>query len=78
MSFSYVLINVEMGQDENVHKILLEFDEVKEAYMLYGVYDILVKIEAKDMGNLKDTISSKLRSVNGIRSTLTMIVTGTS
>jgi Lrp/AsnC family transcriptional regulator for asnA, asnC and gidA len=77
MSFAYVLINVEMGQDENVHKILQEFDEVKEAYMLYGVYDILVKIETKDMDNLKDTISSKLRSVSGIRSTLTMIVTGT-
>ena len=77
MSIAYVLINVETGQDEDVHKILVGLDEVIEAYMLYGVYDILAKIEAEDMGTLKEIISNKLRSVSGIRSTLTMIVTGT-
>ena len=74
MSIAYVLINVELSQDKKVHKQLLGFDEVKEAQMLYGVYDIIVKIEDKDLNNLKNIISNKLRNVSGILSTMTTII----
>jgi DNA-binding Lrp family transcriptional regulator len=38
------------------------------------VYDIVVRIEAETLQQLKDTISSKIRTLENVRSTLTMIV----
>jgi DNA-binding Lrp family transcriptional regulator len=48
--------------------------EVKEAHMVYGVYDIIARIETGTMQDLKDTISWKIRRLEKVRSTLTMIV----
>jgi len=48
---------------------------VEEAYCAYGVYDIIVKIKADNMDKLKDIITWKVRKLNNVRSTLTMLVT---
>jgi DNA-binding Lrp family transcriptional regulator len=42
--------------------------------MVYGVYDIIARIETGTMQDLKDTISWKIRRLDKVRSTLTMIV----
>ena len=41
---------------------------------VYGVYDIVAKIEAESMGKLKDIVTWNIRRLNNVRSTLTMIV----
>jgi DNA-binding Lrp family transcriptional regulator len=74
MAKAFVLISTEMGSETGVMKGLKMIDEVKEAHLVYGVYDIIARIEADTMANLKDIISRKIRRINGIRSTLTMIV----
>jgi len=51
-----------------------EIDEVKEAHMVYGVYDIIARISTETMQELKDIISWKIRRLDKVRSTLTMIV----
>jgi DNA-binding Lrp family transcriptional regulator len=40
----------------------------------YGVYDIIAKVEAADMQRLKDIITNKIRGIDTVRTTLTMIV----
>lgn len=55
-------------------KDLTAIPEVKEAHMVYGVYDIIARIETGTMQDLKDTISWKIRRLDKVRSTLTMIV----
>jgi DNA-binding Lrp family transcriptional regulator len=57
-----------------VLKDLEAIPEVKEAHMVYGVYDIIARIETDTMQDLKDTISWKIRRLDKVRSTLTMIV----
>ena len=47
---------------------------VKEAYAVYGVYDIMIKVEADSMDKLKEFIGSKIRRVKGVKSTLTMLI----
>ena len=71
---TYVLINAEMGGEEDLKKSLNEISQVKEVYAVYGVYDIIIKLEAADLEELKDLISSKIRRIDGVRSMLTMIV----
>ena len=59
-----------------VRRELLEIPEVEEAYAVYGVYDIIVKLKAETMEKIKEVITWKIRRMNKVRSTLTMIVTG--
>lgn len=74
MATAYVLLNTELGNETEVMSGLKMIDEVKETHQVYGVYDIIARIEADSMEDLKNIISWKVRRVKKIRSTLTMIV----
>ena len=74
MATAFVLINAELGAETEVLKGLKDVKEVKEAHMLYGVYDIIARIETDTMQELKDIISWKIRRLDKLKSTLTMIV----
>ena len=75
MPSAFVLINVEAGSEETVLKELKNIDTVKESYISYGVYDLLVKITEDTMEALKDTVTRKIRTISLVRSTLTLILT---
>jgi len=71
---AYVLINAELGKEEQVLASLKELEGVVEANLLYGVYDVIVKIRTESLQDLKNLISWKVRKAGYVRSTLTMIV----
>ena len=73
MASAYVLINTEIGGEEAVIKQLKEMDVVEEVSVVYGVYDIVAKITSDTMENLKEIITTKVRHLNKVRSTMTMI-----
>ncbi len=74
MAKAFVLINAEIGAEDEVLKELKGMAEVKEAHVVYGVYDIIIRIEADTMDELKNIVTSKIRRLDKVRSTLTMIV----
>ena len=74
--FAFVLINVEIGLGKKMLDALKTIPEVKEAHLLYGVYDIIARVESDTVLNLKDAIN-RIRQLEKVRSTLTMIVTHT-
>ncbi len=71
---AYVLINVESGSEDNVLKELRKMNSVEEAYVSYGVYDLVVRVKADTMEELKTSISQKIRTIDQVRSTLTLIL----
>ena len=71
---AFILVNVSTGTEDEVCKALVEFDEVEEVATIYGEYDAIIKVVAKDMNHLDDFITSKLRSVPNIFMTSTMII----
>lgn len=73
MPIAYVLINVEISSDEEVLKELKKVERVVEAHTVYGVYDIVAKIESDTMERLDDIIS-QVRQLKNVHSTLTMLV----
>lgn len=74
MPLSFVLINAEIGSEDEVLQELKKISNVKEAYVVYGVYDIVAKVEADSMDKLKEVVTWKVRRLDKVRSTLTMIV----
>lgn len=74
MATAFVLINTEIGTESEVLEALKKIDAVKEAYTTYGVYDVVAKVSADTMENLKEIVTWNVRRLNKVRSTLTMIV----
>jgi DNA-binding Lrp family transcriptional regulator len=74
MSVSYVLINVEPGAEEEVLKEVRKVPNVKECHRIYGIYDMIAKVEADSMDRLKEIITWKIRRLSGVRSTVTTMV----
>lgn len=74
MPKAFVLMNAELGSEDSLVGELRKMDGVKEVYQVYGVYDIVAMVEADTMEKVKEAITWKLRKLNGVKSTLTMIV----
>lgn len=74
MPRAFVLINVESGSEDEVLNELKKIEGVEEAYFSYGVYDLITKIKADSMENLKDMVTRRVRALNKVRSTLTLIM----
>jgi len=69
-----VMINVDVGKENEIFEKLLEIPNVKEVYMVYGIHDIIAIIEADTMDELRSLITEKIRKMDGVKSTLTNIV----
>ncbi len=69
---AFVLVNVELGAEEEIVKEVLEIPEVEEAYPLFGVYDIIIKLKSEDKEKLKKVVFKRIRPIKGVRSTMTM------
>jgi len=75
MAMAYVLINCDLGCEEAIIDELKLLDDVKETHGVFGAYDILVKLESANVENLRDVITWKIRKLNRVRSTLTLMLT---
>ncbi len=73
MTVAFVMINAEVGSEDELVTELKKVTHVREVYPVYGVYDIVAKVEAETMEQLKGVIL-RIRKFNKIRSTLTMTV----
>ncbi len=75
METAYVLINCDLGCEKAIIDELKQLANVEEAHGILGAYDILTKVESDSVESLRDTITWKIRKLNRVRSTLTLMVT---
>ena len=73
MATVYVLINCELDSEESIIEQLKTLDGVIEVHGTFGAYDILAKIESSTVEVLRETITWKIRKIDKIRSTLTLM-----
>jgi DNA-binding Lrp family transcriptional regulator len=76
---AYVLLNSDLGSDESIiaeaKKILASEKNIQfEIQGVYGVYDIVLKITTDTTDHLRSIITNKIRKINKVQSTLTMVV----
>ena len=75
MPTAYILLNTEIGAENQVLKALKKIEGVEEAHNLWGVYDIIANIKADNMEKLKYIITKRIEKIGKINSKLTMIIT---
>jgi len=71
---AFVLINTEVGKENDVLRDLKKLEAVKKVYEIYGYYDIIAEVEVEDIDLLAAIISDRIRRMKGINSTGTLIV----
>lgn len=73
MNSAIVAINTEIKAEGRVMEALCQMPSVQECYMVYGVYDVIVRLAASEEQEMSAAISA-IREVPGVRSTLTLVV----
>jgi len=70
---AFVLILATAGKERDALEKLKNMPEVKEAYMVYGEYDLLIRVETDSLKGLDDVIMGKIRKMPEIQLTSTLI-----
>lgn len=73
MAHAFILINCELGSEESVIAQLKSIEGITEVHGTFGAYDILAKIESDRVEALREIITWKIRKIENIRSTLTLM-----
>jgi DNA-binding Lrp family transcriptional regulator len=68
----FVLIHVSTLRESEVFNKLSKIPEVIEVHPLFGEYDIIAKIEAKDYDGIGEIVIHKIRTLDGILFTSTL------
>ena len=76
MGTAYVLITCDLGHEEQIIEELKHISDVKEIHGTFGAYDILTKVESGQISTLRETMTKKIRKIDKVKSTLTLMVIG--
>jgi len=70
---AYVLINCDLGHEQEIIDELNHLENVKEVHGTFGAYDIIAKVASDKSESLRETITWKIRKLPNVRSTLTLM-----
>lgn len=73
MPIAIMLIDCSIGADDVVIRELKKIPAVAYAYKLIRNHDIIVKVESSSEEELRKTISGKIRKLDNILSTITVV-----
>jgi DNA-binding Lrp family transcriptional regulator len=75
MEQAYILLSCDIGKEHELASQLRLFDEIKSVMITYGDYDIVIEAQTEYSDKMDDLITSKIRKLGKIRSTITLRVT---
>ena len=73
---AFVVVNVEStGSEDQILAGMKTIEGVEDAYLTYGSHDLITKIKANSIKELKEMMASIFRVIKNVRSTLSLILT---
>lgn len=73
MIVAFIMAKVESTKSRSILEEIRSLDEVEEAYLIYGAYDLLIKCVFKTPEKLSSFVVNELRKVDGIKDTITNV-----
>jgi len=74
MHVGYILLNCDLGAEEYIVEELRRLPQVKTAYLTFGAYDVIAEVHAASQADFEKTVSSKIRKLARVVSTMTLSV----
>ena len=72
MAVGYVLLNVTPGVEREVYLRLKEMDNIADVTVLFGDYDLIVKLIAEDLASIATSVVESIRQIPGILDSKTL------
>ncbi len=73
---AFVLLNTELGMESAIIDALNGVDEITSIHSLYGIYDLIIEMEADSMDKIKEVVFNKVRRLDNVKSTITLLTYG--
>ncbi len=71
---AFILLNCVLGKESELLEELKSHDEVIEGYIVMGSFDLIIKVEVPDAKDLRPLVTNKIRTLPGVRQSMTVIV----
>ncbi len=72
MAIGFVLVKTAPTAGRDVYNIVKDMENVIEVHSLFGEYDLIIKLQAKDFNTLGQTVVDDIRSIEGVEDTKTL------
>jgi len=72
MATGYVLVNVTPGMEIDAYNTMKVLTYVEDITVLFGDYDLIVKLVADDLATIAKTVVETIRPVEGVINTKTL------
>tara|TARA_B110000495_G_C22832016_1_gene485429 strand:+ start:506 stop:739 length:234 start_codon:yes stop_codon:yes gene_type:complete len=73
MPEAFVLFKTEPTKERDVYMSLSDNESVAEVHVLYGEFDLLVRVSSDNAKSLTEMLIQEFRQISGVRETQTMI-----
>ena len=73
---AFVLLNTELGMESKLIEALNGVEEITNIHSLYGIYDLIIEMEADSMDKIKEVVFNKVRRLDNVKSTITLLTYG--
>jgi DNA-binding Lrp family transcriptional regulator len=74
MTTAFVLLNTAVGTEADVLREIKKIPDIEEATLVYGSFDIVLRINSDSLVDLKHTVAWKIRKLDYVTATQTMII----
>ena len=74
MPNAYLAVHTAAGTSPEVVTALEAIEQVTEAHVVAGNYDLIVELEAEDTGDLLPVVTREIQGIDGVGATRTYIV----
>jgi DNA-binding Lrp family transcriptional regulator len=74
MPTAFIFLRVKLGTSDQVLYDLKQILHVQDAHLVYGKFDIIAKVKASTMQELKSVVTQTIRQMHNIRSSQSMVV----
>ncbi len=75
MEKAYILLSCEIGTENEIVSEIKKIHEISNVIVTYGDYDIVVEAETSTPKEMDQLITTKIRKLTRVRSTITLRVT---
>ena len=74
MHKGFILLNCDLGAEEYIVDELNQMQDVSNAYLTFGAYDVIAEIHADTQEDFEKTVAAKIRKLARVVSTMTLNV----
>ncbi len=73
MTIAYVMLNCDLGAEEEIVEKLKTLENVLHISETMGAHDMLVKIEAENFEKVREVITWNIKNIPKVRTTVTLV-----